>query len=99
LWLAKSGQVPSGIMSGPYQFRPDMPKHVQIAEELRALIRSGALAPRLPIPSEPTLMQTYGVARDTARKAVAVLREECYVSTVKGMGSFVRDRDEWPSDG
>lgn len=81
----------------PYEFRPDQPKHVQIAAELRSRIRSGELRPRLPLPSEPTLMQEFGVARDTARKAVAVLRDEGYVTTVKGMGTFVRDRDEWPS--
>jgi GntR family transcriptional regulator len=84
-------------MSETYSFRPDVPKHVQIAAELRAQITTGTLPPRLPIPSEPTLMQTYGVARDTARKAVAVLRDEGYITTVKGMGSFVRDRQDWPS--
>ena len=84
-------------MGETYSFRPDVPKHVQIAAELREQIKTGDLAPRLPIPSEPSLMQIYGVARDTARKAVAVLREEGYVTTVKGMGSFVRDREDWPS--
>jgi GntR family transcriptional regulator len=81
-----------------FQFRPDVPKHVQIAAELRQRIRSGNLQPRLPIPSEPTLMQEFGVARDTARKAVAVLRDEGYVTTVRGMGSFVRDREDWPAE-
>ena len=85
-------------MSSSYEFRPDVPKHVQIAAELRAQIKAGKLLPRLPIPSEPSLMQIYGVARDTARKAVAVLRDQGYVNTVKGMGSFVRDREDWPSD-
>jgi DNA-binding GntR family transcriptional regulator len=85
-------------MSGPYEFRPDVPKHVQIATELRDQIKAGKLPPRLPIPSEPTLMQTFGVARDTARKAVALLRDEGYINTVKGMGSFVRDREDWPPE-
>jgi GntR family transcriptional regulator len=80
----------------PYEFRPDRPKHVQIADVLRARIRSGELQPRYPLPSEPTLMQEFGVARDTVRKAIAVLRNEGYVTTVKGMGSFVRDSESWP---
>lgn len=80
-----------------YEFRPDRPKHVQIADVLRGRIRAGELLPRLPVPSEPTLMQEFGVARDTARKAVAVLRDEGYVTTVKGMGSFVREREDWPA--
>lgn len=81
-----------------FEFRPDQPKHVQIAAELRQRITTGKLAPRLPLPSEPSLMQEFGVARDTARKAVAVLRDEGYVTTVKGMGTFVRDREDWPGD-
>jgi GntR family transcriptional regulator len=84
-------------MGETYSFRPDVPKHVQIAAELRQQIKAGKFLPRLPIPSEPSLMQAYGVARDTARKAVAVLRDEGYVTTVKGMGSFVRDKEDWPS--
>ncbi len=80
----------------PFEFRADVPKHVQIAAELRQRIRSGKLVPRFPLPSEPTLMQEFGVARDTARKAIGLLRDEGYVNTVKGMGSFVRDREDWP---
>ncbi|HUY51424.1 MAG TPA: GntR family transcriptional regulator [Streptosporangiaceae bacterium] len=79
-----------------FEFRADVPKHVQIAEVLRQRIISGELRPRLPVPSEPTLMQEFGVARDTARKAVRLLREEGYITTLKGMGSFVRDEGDWP---
>jgi DNA-binding GntR family transcriptional regulator len=80
-----------------WDFRPDMPRHVQIADEVRQRIRSGAIAPRYPIPSEPAIMQEFGVARDTARKAVGVLRDEGYVTTVRGMGSFVLSEDHWPA--
>jgi DNA-binding GntR family transcriptional regulator len=51
----------------------------------------------MPIPSESYLTAEFGVSRDTARKAVAILREEGYVRTVPGMGTFVRPRDEWPT--
>jgi GntR family transcriptional regulator len=85
-------------MPGEYPFRADLPKHVQIADILRERIISGELRPRLPIPSEPALMGEFGVARDTARKAVRVLREEGYVTTLKGMGSFVRDEEDWPAE-
>jgi DNA-binding GntR family transcriptional regulator len=44
-------------------------------------------------------MEEYGVARVTARKAVALLREWNYIRTVNGMGSYVRDRDDWPPEG
>ena len=82
----------------PYPFLPDVPRHVQIADVLRQRIREGKLAPRMPIPSEPHLTEEFGVARDTVRKAVAILREQGYVHTVRGMGTFVRARDEWSGE-
>lgn len=73
----------------PYPFRPDIPRHRQIADALRARIEAGDLKPLFPIPSETTLQQEFGVARDTARKAVQILRDEGLVHTVMGMGTFV----------
>lgn len=78
----------------PYPFRPDMPRHQQIADVLRERITSGDLAPRFPIPSESQIQQEFGVARDTARKAVQVLRDEGLVRTVVGMGTFVVEQDD-----
>jgi DNA-binding GntR family transcriptional regulator len=80
----------------PFPFRADVPKHVQIADVLRERITSGKLRPRLPIGSEPTLMSEFGVARDTVRKAIRLLRDEGYLVTQPGMGSFVTDPHEWP---
>lgn len=99
--MVNASPVPAGSVrpvtgNDHYVFRPDLPKHTQIADELRGRIVSGDLAPRLPLPSEPRLMQEYGVARDTARKAVAILRNEGYVVTQPGMGTFVRDKEDWP---
>jgi GntR family transcriptional regulator len=45
--------------------------------------------PDRPIPSESTLMQRYGVARETARKAVRVLVAEGLVYVVQGRGAYV----------
>jgi DNA-binding GntR family transcriptional regulator len=85
-------------MSYGYEFRADMPKHAQIADDLGTRIRNGEFEPRNPIPSDTRLMQEYGVARVTARKAVALLRERNYIRTVNGMGSFVRDPGDWPPE-
>ena len=79
-----------------HKFRPDLPKHVQITAILVARIRTGVLKPGMPIPSETSLMQEFGVARVTVRKAVAALRDSGYVRTVHGMGSFVSEPSEWP---
>jgi GntR family transcriptional regulator len=65
------------------------PVYVQVADILRARIESGQLIPDRPVPSESQLQQEFGVARGTARKAIAVLREQGLVVTVKGRGSYV----------
>ena len=65
------------------------PVYIQVANELRQQIRSGQLPPGRRVLSESDLEQIYGVARSTARKAIALLRDEGLVETVRGKGSFV----------
>jgi DNA-binding GntR family transcriptional regulator len=65
------------------------PVYVQVADILRARIESGQLIPDRPVPSESQLQQEFGVARGTARKAIALLRDQGLVVTVKGRGSYV----------
>jgi DNA-binding GntR family transcriptional regulator len=69
-----------------------VPRYRQIADILRGRIEAGELVPDRPIPSEATLQQEFGVARATARHAVALLREWDLVVTVPGMGTYVRRR-------
>ena len=73
-------------------YRGDLPPHKQIAGWLRARIESGELAPGQVLPSEKELTDTFGVARTTARRAVAALREEGLVYTVAQRGSYVARR-------
>ena len=68
------------------------PVYQQIAAILRARIESGELVPDRAIPSESRLMQDYGVARETARKAVRVLVGEGLVYVVQGRGAYVTRR-------
>jgi GntR family transcriptional regulator len=70
----------------------DIPVYVQLAAIIRTQIESGELAPRRPIPSIRTLVQTYGVADGTVQKAIQVLRDEGLVRTVIGRGVFVTPR-------
>lgn len=63
-----------------------------IADELRAAIATGKLAPGTQLPTEPELMQRYGVSRGTVRSAISVLVNEGLVSTAGRRGTFVRDR-------
>ena len=66
-----------------------VPVYQQVAAVLRARIEAGKIPPGRPLPSEPHLMQEFGVARETARKAVRVLRDEGLVQIVQGRGAFV----------
>ena len=68
------------------------PVYQQIAAILRGRIESGELASDRRVPSESTLMQEYGVARETARKAVRVLVGEGLVYVVQGRGAYVAKR-------
>jgi GntR family transcriptional regulator len=68
------------------------PPHRQIAAWLRAKIQSGEYPPGRRIPSEKDIMDLSGVARTTARRAVAVLRDEGLVVTTKGRGTHVTGR-------
>ena len=49
------------------------PVNQQIADRLREAIESGVLAAGSQVPGENTLMARYGVARWTAREALAAL--------------------------
>jgi len=67
------------------------PKYRQIATELRAAIRAGDYAPGDRLPGENELMARYGIARMTARQALAVLLNDGTAIARKGSGVFVRD--------
>lgn len=73
------------------------PIYRQVARVIRDRILSGELQPREPIPSESSMVADHGIARDTARAAVALLREEGYVITMPQRGSYVADRENWPT--
>ncbi len=70
------------------------PVYVQLAGILREQIRSGELAPGRPVPSLRTLVETYGVNRGTAAKAIKVLADEDLVTVVKGRGWFVTPKGQ-----
>ncbi len=61
-----------------------------IADELRAKIDSGELAPGDKIPGEKELIATYEVSRDTAWKALQVLRDQGLTESRQGAPTRVR---------
>ena len=72
--------------------RADRAVYHQIADLLRAQIARGDLAPGQKLPSERELMESYGAARETVRRALRVLMAEGRVEARRGVGVFVRQR-------
>ena len=65
------------------------PKYQQIADQLRAQIRGGALAPGQRLPSEPDLAAQFDASRNTVRLAIALLTNQGLVVSRQGLGTFV----------
>jgi GntR family transcriptional regulator len=72
------------------------PAYLQIADDLRAQIRGGSLAPGSPLPSTTKLAEQYDASLSVVKLAVGVLRTEGLVIGQQGKGVFVRDADELP---
>lgn len=77
---------------------PDDPRppSQQIANRLRAAILTRRLQPGEKLPSQNELAERYGVARETIKSALRVLRDERLIVTRQGSGAFVRARAERP---
>lgn len=63
--------------------------YMTVLDALAAEIKAGKLKPGEKIPSDAELVERFGVARMTARRAVAVLRERGLVRTEWGRGTYV----------
>jgi GntR family transcriptional regulator len=73
------------------------PPYRQIAAWLRARIEADEFRPgEDPLPSEKDLVDLFGVARDTARRAVQALRDDGLVVTIPQRGTYVVPKDQRP---
>jgi len=61
----------------------------ELADALIANIRSGELAIGSKLASEPKLAKAFNVSRNTVREAIGILREQRFVVTRHGIGTFV----------
>ena len=68
------------------------PMYQQIAEDLRAQIESGVLAPGAQLPTELELRDRYDSSRNTIRDAIKRLTSQGLVETRPGQGTFVTRR-------
>jgi DNA-binding transcriptional regulator YhcF (GntR family) len=82
----------------PEGLDPDDPRPAsqQIANVLRAAIRTRKLTPGERLPSQHELTERYGVARETVKAALRILRDERLIVTRQGSGAFVRAQTERP---
>jgi DNA-binding GntR family transcriptional regulator len=65
--------------------------YAAIAADLRDQITNGSLTPGMPVPSEAALSRTYGVVRNTVRRALAALETDGLIRTLPGRGRVVLD--------
>ena len=68
----------------------ERPPYEQLAAALRGSIRAGDLGPGAQLPSYSALAVEYGVAPNTVKSALALLRSEGLIVSRRGKGSFVR---------
>uniref|UniRef100_UPI003F49AE20 GntR family transcriptional regulator n=1 Tax=Microtetraspora malaysiensis TaxID=161358 RepID=UPI003F49AE20 len=75
------------------------PVYRQLAALLRGQIERGELAPGRRVPTEAALAHTYGLGRDSVRKALRLLRDAGLIESVQGRGTFVKESagDELPA--
>jgi len=69
-----------------------VPKYLQVANHYRDMILSGSLKPGDEVPSERQIADEWSIARPTATRALAALRNQGLVESRQGAGTFVRDR-------
>ena len=73
-----------------YEYTP--PKYAQVIDELRRRIEAGEYPPGSLLPSEHQLTEEFQIARPTVVRALRVLRQDGWIETQQGKGSFVRGR-------
>jgi DNA-binding GntR family transcriptional regulator len=74
------------------EIRPNSYAWQQVADEIRRRIEAGVYRPGMPIPAERRIAEELGVAINTIRRAVGVLRDEGVLETLPSKGTFVVDR-------
>ena len=68
------------------------PKYAQVVAEIKSRIERGEYPPGSLLPSEHQLVSGFGVSRPTIVKALSALRQDGWIDTQQGKGSFVRGR-------
>lgn len=79
-------------------FAPDPLRlmYVQVAEHIAARIEAGELAGGQRMPPERNVASDYGVAYNTVRKSMELLRKRGLILTMHGRGTYIVPEDRRP---
>ena len=69
-----------------------LPLYAKVKDHILGQIRAGVWAAGSRVPSENQLVETFGISRMTANRALRELNAEGFVDRVPGVGTFVKDR-------
>jgi DNA-binding GntR family transcriptional regulator len=69
-----------------------LPKYAQVVAEIKKRIERGDYPPGSLLPSEHQLVVDFEVSRPTIVKSLSALRQDGWIDTQQGKGSFVRGR-------
>ncbi len=78
----------------PFRQDPLRLTYVQVAEHIAARIDAGELAGGQRMPPERDVAAEYGVAYNTVRKSMELLRDRGLIVTMHGKGTFVVPEDQ-----
>jgi len=68
------------------------PKYAQVVDEIKRRIENGTYPAGSLLPSEHQLVTEFGLSRPTIVRALGALRQQGWIDTQQGKGSFVRGR-------
>ncbi len=71
-----------------------VPVYLQVASNVRWHVIQWQLPVGTPLPPENELAELFGVSRDTARRALGILRTYGMIATRRGAGHYVRSRPD-----
>jgi len=78
----------------PARFKIDraspLPVYVQLAEQIRLLVRRGALSPGDPLPTVRELAVSLGINANTVTRVYRDLQQEGLLRLERGLGTFVQ---------
>lgn len=84
------GQTAVSIMVLQLNFKSGKPVYLQMVDQVKSAVASGALRSGEPLPSIRPLAEELRVNRNTVAKAYAELEGQGVIETVAGKGCFVR---------